>query len=50
MTPESATAILETGDKLVAMLLVEDMKCEAEDVRVLMNEIRADMADEERVG
>lgn len=50
MTPESATAILETGDKLVAMLLVEDMKCEAEDVRQVLKGIRDDMADEERVG
>lgn len=39
-------AILEAGDKLVAMLLVEDMKCEADDVRQVLKSIRDDTQSE----
>lgn len=49
MTADPRHAILEAGDKLVAMLLVEDMKCEADDVRQVLKGIRDDMASEENV-
>lgn len=46
MTTDPRHAILELGDKLVAMLLVEDMKCEADDVRQVLEGIRDDMQTE----
>lgn len=39
-------AILDAGDKFLAMLLVEDMKCEADDVRQVLKGIRDDMESE----